>query len=122
MIRKIIIFVSCIALLVGSIVAQKKNCSYLSTNIYTGLSSLSYAVRHEINAKSKVGIGISAKCDYYFNRHWGIFTNESDFCFGVFTDYGFSDIKNDNGSLLSRSVNPYHLEASNLQAIYQTKG
>ena len=40
-------------------------------------------------------------------------TGESDFCFGVFVDYGFSDIKKENGSLLSGPANAYHPEANN---------
>ena len=78
MIRKIIFLAFCIALLAGNIVAQKDNSSYMSANIYTGLSSLNYGVTgidgHDGNAKSKIGIGFSAKYDYYFNRHWGIGT------------------------------------------------
>ena len=76
--RKIIFTFYCIALFACNIVAQKDNSSYMSANIYAGLSSLNYGVT-EINGqagnvKSKAGIGFSAKYDYYFNSNWGIGT------------------------------------------------
>jgi len=63
--RKIIFAVCCIVLFAGNIVAQKDNSSYMSANIYAGLSSLNYGVT-EINgqagnAKSKTGIGFGVQ-------------------------------------------------------------
>jgi len=38
--------------------------------------------------------------------------NESDFMFGVYVDYGFSDIKNKSGVLLAGPTGSYHPEAN----------
>ena len=38
--------------------------------------------------------------------------NESDFLFGAYLDYGFSDIKNSSGALLSGPAGSYHPEAN----------
>ena len=38
--------------------------------------------------------------------------NESDFLFGLYIDYGFSDIKNSNIELLSGPADSYHPDAN----------
>ena len=76
--RKMIAAFCCLFFLTGNIIAQKEKSSYMSAHINTGLSSLGYGITgldgNAGSVKSKVGFGLGAKYNFYFNKHWGIGT------------------------------------------------
>ena len=75
---KIFISVCCLLFSVCNITAQKEKSSYASVALNVGMTSLGLSVTEldgsDGSAKSKIGAGITAKYNYYFNNHWGIGT------------------------------------------------
>ena len=71
-----IVSVCCLMLIKVPAVAQNEKSSYISANVSAGLTSLNFSVREydgsKSNSSNKIGVGLNAKYNYYFNKHWGI--------------------------------------------------
>ena len=74
--QKTFILVCCMLFSVCNIEAQNEKSSYASVALNVGMTSLGYSVTEldgsPGSAKSKIGAGVTAKYNYYFNSHWGI--------------------------------------------------
>ena len=66
----------CLMLFAVNMTAQNDKSSYVSANLNAGLTSLNFSVKEfngsTANASNKIGVGMNAKYNYYFNKHWGI--------------------------------------------------
>ena len=97
-----VISICCLMLIRANMIAQDKG-SYASANLNVGLTSLNFTVTESngstAKASNKIGIGLNAKYNYYFNKH-----------IGIGTGLGFSTYKSRasfNGSLNEHALGSY---------------
>jgi hypothetical protein len=66
----------CMLLITVHTTAQNEKGSYASVNLNAGLTSLNFKVNDldgsTAKASSKIGIGLNAKYNYYFTKHFGL--------------------------------------------------
>jgi hypothetical protein len=117
--QKMIIAICCTVFIISNIFAQKTKSSYASVGLNTGVSSLGFKISGldgvEGTANPKMGFGISARYNYYFNSHWGVGSgvglsiyNSDAMLYGGMDDanrYLLGDYKDDDDSGLPQSFN-----------------
>ena len=117
--KRMIVLACCLAILTGNMNAQDGKGSYASVSLHTGMSSLGYTVKGldgvQGDVKSKIGLGVSLRYNYYFDKHWGfgtgiglsIYNAQATFPGGMDDKnlYSLGSYKDDDNSGLPQSFN-----------------
>ena len=114
-----IIAICCLVFMMGNLSAQIVKRTYASVSLHTGQSSLGYNVKGldgvAGSTSEKIGFGVSARYNRYFNAHWGFGTgiglsiyNAEAMLSGGMDDkntYSLGNFKDDDDSGLPQSFN-----------------